>query len=443
MLTSAVKYENSEAFARKLDAQDGLASTRNEFFIPTRESLEGKTPRAVKQPEGEQCIYLAGNSLGLQPKRVHQYITEELEDWAAFGVEGHWNSRHPWLPYHEFCTEMTARLVGAKPIEVVVMNTLTTNLHLMMVSFYRPSKTRYKILVESGAFPSDQYAVASQAQFHGFDCKDAVVELKPRQGEDLLRTEDILETLDRQGDQIALVLLGNVNYLTGQAFQVSTIALKAHEKGCNIGLNLAHGAGNLALQLHDWDVDFAVWCSYKYLNSGPGSLAGCFVHERHQNSFDLPRFAGWWGHNKETRFKMGPEFEPLPGAEGWQLSNPPIFQLAALRASLEIFDKVGMKAIRAKGDLLTGYLEFLLKETPPGYLSIITPSDPAQRGSQLSIRFSSNPKQMLRAFKEEGVICDFREPDIIRATPAALYNTFLDVYRFAGIIARFATTSGG
>jgi len=438
VLTSAVKFENSEAFARELDSQDELSVYRNEFFIPTRESLDGKAPRAVQQPEGEKCIYLAGNSLGLQPKNVHKYISEELEDWASFGVEGHWNSRHPWLPYHEFLTEMSARVVGAKPIEVVVMNTLTGNLHLMMVSFYRPEKTRYKILVEAGAFPSDQYAVASQAKFHGHDPKDAIVELKPRQGEDTLRTEDILDVLDKQGETIALVLLGNVNYLTGQAFQVAPIAAKAHEKGCNIGLNLAHGAGNLHLQLHDWDVDFAVWCSYKYLNSGPGSLAGCFVHERHQNNFDLPRFAGWWGHNKETRFKMGPEFEPLPGAEGWQLSNPPIFQLAALRASLELFDKAGMKNLRAKGDLLTGYLEFLLSDISKTYLSIITPSDPSQRGSQLSIRFVANPKEMLGAFKEEGVICDFREPDIIRATPVPLYNTFVDVYKFAQIIRRFA-----
>jgi len=438
VLTSTVKFENSEAYARELDAQDELASYRDQFFIPTRESLIGKTKRSVAQPEGEKCIYLAGNSLGLQPRNVHRYITEELEDWASLGVEGHFNGRHPWLPYHENLTEMSARVVGAKPLEVVVMNTLTTNLHLMMVSFYRPTKSRFKILTEVGAFPSDQYAVASQAKFHGFDPKEAVLELKPRAGEDLLRTEDILAVLEREGDAIALVLLGNVNYLTGQAFQVTPIAEKAHEKGCYIGLNLAHGAGNLHLQLHDWNVDFAVWCSYKYLNSGPGSLAGCFVHERHKDNFELPRFAGWWGHNKQTRFKMGPEFEPLEGAEGWQLSNPPIFQLAALRASLELFDKVGMKNLRAKGDLLTGYLEFLLNETPKGYLSIITPSDATQRGSQLSIRFSSNPKAMLEAFKEEGVICDFREPDIIRATPVAFYTTFLDVYRFAGIIKRFA-----
>jgi kynureninase len=441
VLTSAVTFENSETYARELDEHDELSIYRDEFFIPTRQSLAGTAPRAVQQPSGEKCIYLAGNSLGLQPKNVHKYISEELEDWASFGVEGHWNSRHPWLPYHEFLTEMSARVVGAKPIEVVVMNTLTANLHLMMVSFYQPSKSRYKILVEAGAFPSDQYAVASQAKFHGYDPKDAVIELRPRSGEDTLRTEDILDVLEKQGEEIALVMIGNVNYLTGQAFEVIPIAAKAHEKGCYIGLNLAHGAGNLHLQLHDWKVDFAVWCSYKYLNSGPGSLAGCFVHERHKDNFELPRFAGWWGHNKETRFKMGSEFEPLPGAEGWQLSNPPIFQLAALRASLELFDKAGMKNLRAKGDLLTGYLEFLLKQMPKEQLTIITPSDPAQRGSQLSIRFSANPKAMLNAFKEEGVICDFREPDIIRATPVPLYNTFHDVYQFAKTIERFVKNS--
>lgn len=440
MISSALKFENSEAFAKELDANDELGKYRQEFFIPTRQSIERKVERKPipEQAPGEPCIYLAGNSLGLQPKRVREYIDEELVDWANLGVEGHWNARHAWLPYHEFVTEMSAKVVGAKPIEVVVMNTLTVNLHLMMVSFYRPTKSRNKILIEGGAFPSDQYAVASQAGFHGFDPQKTVVELKPRAGEDTLRKEDILAFIDREGDSISLIVLGNVNYLTGQAFEVKAIVEKAHEKGCNIGLNLAHGAGNLLLQLHDWDVDFAVWCNYKYLNSGPGSLAGCFVHERHAGEFDLPRFAGWWGHNKETRFKMGPVFDPLPGAEGWQLSNPPIFQLAALRASLELFDQVGMKALRKKGDLLTGYLEFLIKEIPGGFLEIITPADPAQRGSQLSIRFSRNPKEMLEAFKEEGVICDFREPDIIRATPIPFYNTFLDVYKFAGIIRRFA-----
>ncbi len=432
---SVVAYENSEAFARAMDAHDEIARYREEFIFPTLESIKsGKW----EVGQGEPCIYFAGNSLGLQPRRVREYIGGELDNWAAYGVEGHFSGRLPWLPYHENLTEMTARLVGAKPLEVVVMNTLTTNLHLMMVSFYRPTKERYKILIESDAFPSDRYAVGSQARFHGFDPKEAVIELKPRQGEETLRTEDILNTIEREGDKLALVLLGNVNYLTGQAFRVEAIARTAHENGAHIGLNLAHGAGNLLLELHDWDVDFAVWCSYKYLNSGPGSLAGCFVHERHANSFDLPRFAGWWGHDKETRFQMGPQFNPISGAEGWQLSNPPIFQLAALRASLELFDQAGMVALRAKGDRLTGYLEFLMDEIPREFCRIITPRDPEQRGSQLSMVFGGNPKELLKVFREHGVICDFREPNIIRATPAPLYCSFMDVYRFANIIRKFA-----
>src|SRR5215471_7793764 len=340
------RYEDSEDFARAADETDPLRSYRQQFRMPTH--------------QGQECIYLAGNSLGLQPKKVKEYIDEELADWAQMGVEGHFAARHPWLPYHENLTDMTARLVGARPIEVVVMNTLTVNLHLMMVSFYRPRRERYKILVEKNAFPSDQYAVASQAQFHGFDPSVAVVELVPRSEELTLRTEDIIDLIDRQGQAIALVMLGNVNYLTGQAFDMAAITEAAHAKGCLVGFNLAHGAGNLKLNLHDCNVDFAVWCSYKYLNAGPGSLAGCFVHERHAYEFDLPRFAGWWGHNKQTRFVMGPHFDPIAGAEGWQLSNPPIFPLAALRASLELFDAATMDALRSKSERLTGYLEFLL-----------------------------------------------------------------------------------
>ena len=331
VVSSTLKFENTEAFARSMDDQDPLKGYREKFFLPSKTSLaEGK----YQENAEDSCIYFAGNSLGLQPKSVKDYINKELEDWAAYGVEGHFHARRPWLPYHENLTDMSARLVGAKPIEVVVMNTLTTNLHLMMVSFYRPTKSKYKILIEKGAFPSDQYAVASQAKHHGFDPKDAVLELTPREGEDTLRTEDIVSYIEANGDQIATIVLGTVNYLTGQAFDVPKIVEAANKKGCKIGLNLAHGAGNLVLKLHDWNVDFAVWCSYKYLNSGPGSLAGCFVHEKHANDFDLPRFAGWWGHNKKTRFEMGSEFDPISGAEGWQLSNPPIFQLAALSASL-------------------------------------------------------------------------------------------------------------
>ena len=436
-VSSTLKFENSETFARSMDEADPLRSYRDRFYLPSLESL--KSGRYEDVEGGQPCVYLAGNSLGLQPRSVKESIGKELEDWAAYGVEGHFHARKPWLPYHENLTEMSARLVGAKPLEVVVMNTLTTNLHLMMVSFYRPTKDRYKILIEGGAFPSDQYAVASQAKFHGYDPENAVLELHPRQGEETMRTEDILAYLDQHGEEIALVVLGNVNYLTGQAFEVATIAARAHEKGCLFGLNLAHGAGNLVLKLHEWQVDFAVWCSYKYLNSGPGSLAGCFVHENHADSFDLPRFAGWWGHNKKTRFEMGPSFDPISGAEGWQLSNPPIFQLAALRASLAIFDEVGMVKIREKGDKLTAFLEYLLNDIPGDFCKIITPADPAQRGCQLSIRFKGEPKKLLAALKEEGVICDFREPDIIRAAPAPLYNSFDDIYRFARILNSFAS----
>lgn len=412
------EFKNDLQFALSMDKSDELAAFRRQFLIP-------------KTKDGKEWIYMAGNSLGLQPAKVRDYIGEELDDWAIHGVEGHWDARHPWLPYHENLTEMAARLVGAKPIEVVIMNTLTVNLHLMMVSFYRPTKERFKIIIEADAFPSDRYAVDSQASFHGFDPKTAIVALRPREGEFTLRHEDIIDAIENEGTSLALVMLGNVNYLTGQAFDMKSIAAKAHSVGASAGFNLAHGAGNLHLHLHDDDVDFAVWCSYKYLNSGPGSLAGCFVHERHAEEFSLPRFAGWWGHNKTTRFQMGPQFDPIPGAEGWQLSNPPIFQLAALRASMELFDQAGMAKLRQKGDLLTAYLEFLLTEIGGDFFKLITPKDIRQRGSQLSIKLKSQPKDFVKLLREKGVICDFREPDIMRAAPAPLYNSFEDVYNFA------------
>lgn len=419
---SLASYDNSERFANLMDKRDPLASFREEFLFP-----DGRY--------GERAIYMAGNSLGLQPVKAKTYIDQELKDWANLGVEGHFHAKRPWLPYHENLTEATARLVGALPHEVVVMNTLTVNLHLMMVSFYRPHKKKFKILVEGNAFPSDQYAVASQASFHGFDPAEAIVELLPKENEEVLKTSDIIAFIETHGDSIALVMLGNCNYLTGQAFDMKAITAAAHKKGCLVGFNLAHGAGNLEMHLHDWDVDFAVWCSYKYLNAGPGGIAGCFVHERHANETELPRFAGWWGHDKQTRFIMGPYFKPISGAEGWQLSNPPIFQLASLRASMELFDKAGMAAIRKKGDLLTGFLEFLLRAIPNNYCEIITPRDIRDRGSQLSIRVKGKPRELVKRLKNAGAICDFREPDIIRAAPAPLYNTFLDVYRFASLIA--------
>lgn len=410
-----------ESFPDAADIADPLRHLRESFFIP-------------KQPNGDDAIYFTGNSLGLQPKTTRGYIEQELDDWARLAVEGHIHAKNPWLHYHEFVTEPMARVVGAKPIEVVAMNSLTVNLHLLMVSFYSPTAERYKIVIEKGAFPSDQYAVESQLRFHGFSSPDFLIELTPRDGEQTLRTEDIIETIEREGEQIALILLGGVNYYTGQAFDMKAITEAGHRKGCIVGFDLAHAAGNLELQLHDWDVDFAAWCSYKYLNAGPGGIAGIFVHERHATSFDLPRFAGWWGNDKETRFLMGPEFRPLAGAEGWQISNPPIFQLATLRASLEIFDEATMPALRAKSEKLTGYLEYLLNQINDERISLITPSDQDQRGCQLSIRVKNADKTLFDAITKRGVFADWREPDVIRVAPVPLYNSFRDVSRFARIL---------
>jgi kynureninase len=403
-----------------MDAHDPLGAYRERFYVP--------------QFEGRDAVYFTGNSLGLQPKTARKYIEEELDDWARLGVEGHLHARHPWLPYHEFVTASLARLVGAKPVEVVAMNSLTVNLHLLMVSFYRPTSERYKIVIEKGAFPSDQYAVESQLRFHGHVKATGLIELVPREGESCLRTEDILETIDREGDSVALILLGGVNYYTGQAFDMRSITEAGHKKGCVVGFDLAHAAGNLELHLHDWGVDLAAWCSYKYLNAGPGGIAGAFVHERHAHSFDLPRFAGWWGHDKETRFLMGPDFLPLAGAEGWQLSNPPIFQLAALRASLEIFDEATMPALRERSVRLTNYLERLLHEINTDRIDIITPSQPEERGCQLSIRVKNADKSLFEAITVRGVIADWREPDVIRAAPVPLYNNFEDISRFCEIL---------
>lgn len=415
-----VNAENSILDASVADANDPLREFRDRFHLPLAQ-------------DGNRAIYLTGNSLGLQPKTARGYIEQELDDWARLGVEGHVHAKNPWLPYHECVTEPMARVVGAMPIETVVMNSLTVNLHLLMVSFYRPTADRYKIIIEKGAFPSDQYAVASQLDFHRAKA-DGLIELTPRDGETTLRSVDILETIDREGDSVALILLGGVNYYTGQAFDMRAITEAGHKKGCVVGFDLAHAVGNLELNLHDWDVDFAAWCSYKYLNAGPGGIAGIFVHERHSQSFDLPRFAGWWGHDKATRFQMGPEFKPLAGAEGWQLSNPPIFQLAALRASLDIFDEAGMSELRAKSEKLTGYLEKLLGAIETDRISVITPSDPAQRGCQLSIRVKGADKGLFDLISAKGVVADWREPDVIRVAPVPLYNSFADAARFAEIL---------
>ena len=335
-----LSFKNGLAFAQEMDAQDPLASYRERFYLPF-------------QKNGDPYIYLCGNSLGLQPKSVRAFVEQELLDWEKLGVEGHFHAKNPWMPYHEFLTEAMAMLVGAKPQEVVVMNTLSVNLHLMMVSFYRPQSDRYKILIESDAFPSDKYAVESQVKFHGYDPEDAIILLSPREGEEIIREEDIKSLIEKEGKQIALIMLGGVNYYTGQFFNLKKITEWGHAQGCAVGFDLAHAAGNIELKLHDSGADFAVWCTYKYLNSGPGSLGGCFVHEKHAHNFELPRFAGWWGHNKETRFKMRDGFDPMPGAEGWQLSNPPILPLAAMRASLELFSEVGMERLNVKTRSLT------------------------------------------------------------------------------------------
>lgn len=408
-------YKLGLAYAQQKDQSDALASYRDRFHIP-------------KDKDRNNVIYMTGNSLGLQPKSTKNYIDQELKDWANLGVEGHIQAKNPWLHYHELLTESMAKVVGAKPIEVIVMNTLTVNLHLMMVSFYKPSQKRFKILIEADAFPSDKYAVESQLRHHGFDPKDGVVLWKAREGEELANYEDLETIMAAQGDEIALIMIGGVNYYTGQFFDFKRITQLGHKHGCMVGFDCAHGAGNVALNLHDSGADFAVWCTYKYLNSGPGSLGGAFVHERHANTKNLNRFAGWWSHNKATRFKMRNEFDQLPGAEGWQLSNPPILSMAAIRASLDMFAEVGMEQLTTKSKELTGYFEFLLHQLGNDSIKIITPSNPDERGCQLSIQVKNADKALHNKLTEAGIITDWREPDVIRCAPTPLYNSFQDVY---------------
>jgi kynureninase len=386
----------------------------------------------IPQHNGRDAIYLCGNSLGLQPKKVKDYVNAELEDWAMLGVEGHLHARHPWLPYHEFLTAPMARLVGALPGEVVVMNSLTVNLHLLMASFYRPTNERYKILIESDAFPSDRYAVASQAEWHGYNASDSIINWKPEPGEHTLRIETLKEILAREGDRIALMMIGGVNYYTGQYFNIKEITALGHQYGITVGWDMAHAAGNVALQLHDWDVDFAAWCSYKYLNSGPGSLGSIFVHEKHGNDLTIPRLSGWWGHNKETRFKMRDDFDPLPGAEGWQLSNPPILPMAAMRASLEIFEAAGIANLQAIARVNVQRLYDALVVLP--HVQILTPSNPDERGSQLSLFFEENGRALFDHLSAQGVIADWREPNVIRIAAASLYNTTTDIDTFINIL---------
>ena len=410
------QHKNTLEFAKEQDQNDPLRRFRSQFHIP-------------KDKNGEEQVYLCGNSLGLQPKLTQEYIQQELEDWSNLGVEGHTEAKNPWMPYHEFLTEKMAKIVGAKPSEVVMMNTLSVNLHLMMVSFYQPTSERFKIIIESDAFPSDKYAVESQLKFHGYDPKDSLILWEPREGEELCHFEDLEEIMETEGDQVALLLIGSTNYYTGQSFPLKKITELGHRHGAKVGFDLAHGAGNIQPNLHETGPDFAVWCSYKYLNSGPGSVGGCFVHERHANNKELKRFTGWWGHNKQTRFNMRHEFDPIPGAEGWQLSNPPILSLAAIRASLAIFDEAGFENIRAKSVKITNYLEYLLKEIEGDQIEIITPQNPEERGCQLSIKVKNANKALFDKLMAVGVISDWREPNVIRVAPAPLYNSFEDVYK--------------
>ena len=414
-------YQNSLDYAKQLDQEDPISYLRNQFHIP-------------RDKHGKEWLYFTGNSLGLQPKITSKYIEQELHDWANFGVEGHFEAKNPWLSYHELLTDTMAKVVGAKPIEVVVMNTLTTNLHLLMVSFYQPSKTKYKIIIESDAFPSDRYAVQSQLSFHGFDPEEALIEWKPKEGKELLELEDLKSILDSQGDDVALLLIGGVNYYTGQYLDIKKIAELGHAKKCMVGIDLAHGAGNIQPNLHDSSIDFAAWCTYKYLNSGPGSLSGLFVHEKHAQRKDLPRFAGWWNHNKETRFNMRQPFDVMEGAEGWQLSNPPILSMAAVKASLDIFEKVGMDALVKKSKKLTGFFEYLVNEIASDTIKIITPTNPNERGCQLSLQVKNTDKNLHKKLTENNIITDWREPDVIRCAPVPMYTSFEDVYHMVTIL---------
>jgi kynureninase len=421
-----MQFTADESFAEELDAGDTLRSFRDKFHLPL-----GK--------DGKPLIYFAGNSLGLMPKTARGLVDEELENWAKLGVDAHHAAGTPWYTYHEALREPTARLVGAKPVEVICMNSLTVNLHLMMATFYQPTKSRFKILMEDPAFPSDTYAIKTQIGHHDLNPRDALILARSRKGEFTIRTEDMLDTIEKNADQLAVVMLAGVNFFTGQLFDIERITSAAKAHGIIVGFDLAHAAGNVPLTLHDWNVDFAVWCSYKYLNAGPGAVAGAYVHERHATNTRLPRLAGWFGNDPNTRFRLHlePEFVPVASADGWQISNPPIFSMAPLRSSLAIFDSAGgMESLRAKSVRLTGYLEFLLKEIGSKKFTVVTPREPGARGCQLSILAHEHPKELLKELESANVKCDFREPNVIRVAPAPLYNTFHEVWRFAKILSQ-------
>lgn len=427
MPQSSISLDRS--YAQSLDKEDHLARFRDQFFLPK----VGKKP----------ALYFTGNSLGLQPKGVKAYIDAELKDWANLGVEGHFHAKSPWMPYHEILAEPMAKIVGALPSEVVMMNGLTVNLHLMMATFFKPQGRRRKILIEADAFPSDLYATQSQLRWHGLSAKEDLLLLRPREGEHHLRTSDILNVIETWGADIAMTLLGGVNYYTGQYFDMQTITAAAQEAGIKVGWDLAHAAGNVPVKLHEWGVDFACWCSYKYLNGGPGGISGCFIHERHHKDKNLQRLAGWWGQDKETRFQMGPDFHPIPTAEGWQLSNAPVLSMAAFRASLDVFEEAGMTALREKSLRLTTYLLALLDgRTDLPAFTIITPKADKDRGSQLSFLTDENGKALFDYLTQQGVICDWREPNVIRIAPVPLYNRFEDVWQFVDLLSSFATKKG-
>ena len=414
-------HQNTIEFAREMDQKDPLKSFREKFLFPNFMDTD--------------MVYFTGNSLGLQPKSVRGYLQEELDAWSMFGVEGHFLAEKPWFSYHEFLTEKAAKIVGANPEEVVVTHSLTTNLHLLMVSFFKPEGKRTKIICEAKAFPSDQYALESQVKFHGLNIDTDLIEVAPREGEHLICEEDILNKIAEIGDELAMVMIGGVNYYTGQLFDMAAITKAGHAVGAKVGFDLAHAAGNINLKLHDWGVDFAAWCGYKYLNSSPGGVSGIFVHERHGYNPDLPRFAGWWGYDKETRFQMEPGFNPMRGAEGWQLSNAPILGMSAHLASLDIFDEAGMDRIGEKRDLMTAYLEFVIEDVSKRNsdrctFEIITPTDKTKRGAQLSILAHGQGKSLFDALTKKGVLADWREPNVIRVAPAPLYNSFEDCYNF-------------
>jgi kynureninase len=412
-------YENSKAFAQYMDAQDPLRGFQKRFYFPKH--------------RGRRVIYFCGNSLGLQPKNTEGVIRQELKQWRDYAVEGWFTGEGAWLSYHRRLSELSAPIVGAKPDEVILMNTLTVNLHLLMVSFYRPTAQRFKILMEAGAFPSDQYAIESQARFHGFDPREAIIEIAPRAGEDTLRTEDILQAIENHKDSLALVLFGGINYYTGQLFDLAAITEGGHRVGALVGFDLAHAAGNVPLHLHDWDVDFAVWCGYKYLNAGPGGVSGAFVHERHFET-NRPRFAGWWGYNESRRFLMEKGFDPMYGAAAWQISTAQVIPFAMQKASLEIFKEAGgMTVLYEKTKMLTGFLAFILKQAPQNF-KIITPSVSEQRGSQLSILTESGGKKQFDYLTEQGLICDWREPNVIRLAPVPLYCSYMDVWQFGQLL---------